>query len=201
MKATFLRAKAMDVSKSFRLIYTWVLASSDSIRSYLDLHIDGMIVNLTTVPTVLAMLQEPKYDAQYLLAINGYNPWGAPPVPQYGITIITQNIKWAGTDAPVEFTLKGTQGSPLTTVVDGSFGSVLEAGHTDYAGFTGTNIGEIVSMQFRIVADVGASGWLPGLVCLESNVLAQPVYFNFGPDEWVYFGKPITKMADALPSM
>src|SRR5262249_45719214 len=47
MKAKMLQAAAATPEERFRLIHTWVLADADSIRSYLDLHIDGIIVNLS----------------------------------------------------------------------------------------------------------------------------------------------------------
>jgi hypothetical protein len=201
MKAKVLQAQTPDPSKTFRMVHTWVLADSDSIRSYLDLHIDGIIVNAGTVPTLKAILLEKHYLPMYELAQNGYNPWGAPPIPQYWGTVQTQDVMWAGTDAAVKLTLTGANGS-LQCPIDGSWAKVLEQGDSNGVTWQGLNIGEITSLKAELVNTAGsAPDWLPAMITVGSNLMPNPVFFNYGPNDWVKFGSPVTKQPEQNPSM
>ena len=202
MLAKVLQAQAIDPSETFKMAHAWVLADSDSIRNYLDISIDGIMVNLSTVATLKAILQEKHYLPVYELAQNGYDPWGAQPVPQYWAIIQTRDVDWAGTDAPVKLTLNGVNGS-VVRAMPTAIKNVLEKGETDYITFpAGGNIGEIISLTVEIAQPTGqAPDWLPQLITAGSNLLQNPVYFNYGPDEWVKFGFPITKLDEPAPVM
>jgi PLAT/LH2 domain len=194
MKAKALQAQASSPDKQFKMVHTWVLASDDSIRSYLDLHIDGIIVNLSTVPTLISILNEPHYLPMYQLANNGYNPWGAPPIPQYWGTVQTADVTWAGTDALVNLTLTGTNGSLLCSV-HGDWAGVLEQDNANDVTWQGQNIGTITSLKAELANTAGsAPDWLPSKIAVGSNLMPNPVSFNFGPNDWVKFGSPVTKL-------
>ena len=179
---------------SFKLIYAWVLNRDSSIRSYLDLHIDGLIVDLHTVPHILEILKDGHFFPMYELAQNGHNPFAAPPPPQYLLTIKTRDTHLAGTDVPVQFTLEGSAGI-LETTLDGDYRDVLERGETDFLTVEGNDIGKINSLTIAQKHSGIVSGWLPEFIKLESKLISAPVTFNYGPDEWLEFGHPITKAA------
>jgi hypothetical protein len=201
MQAKALQAQATDSDHQFKMIHTWVLADSDSIRSYLDLHIDGIIVNVSTVPTLIAILNEKHYLPMYELAHNGYNPWGAPPMPAYWGVVQTQDAKNAGTDAAVKLTLTGTNGS-LSCPINGSIIGVLEQGDSDPVTWQGMNIGTITSLKAELTNNSGnAPEWLPAMITVGSNLMGGNLYFNFGPNDWVAFGSPLTKQPDPNPIM
>jgi len=194
MKAKLLQAQATTPGEQFKMIHTWVLASDDSLRSYLDLHIDGIIVNPSTVPTLISMLKEPHYLAMYELATNGYNPWGAPPIPSYGATVQTADVMWAGTDALVNLTLNGTNGS-LVCPIHGDWAGVLEQGDVTNVTWQGQNIGTITSLKAELANNAGsAPDWLPELISVKSNLVPNELQFKFGPNDWVKFGSPVTKL-------
>jgi hypothetical protein len=113
---------------------TWVCTDvglcDNSLRSYLDLHIDGIIVNPSTVPTLISILNEPQYLAMYELATNGYNPWAPPPIPAYWGAVQTADVTWTGTDALVNPSLDGTNGS-LVCSIHGGWAGVLEQGDSN----------------------------------------------------------------------
>jgi hypothetical protein len=184
--------QAAGDGESFKLIYAWVLNSESSIRSYLDLHIDGLIVDQQTVPHLLQMLKDEHFAPMYELAPNGYNPFAVPPPPCYLLTIKTRDTHLAGTGVPVRFTLEGSAGI-LETTLDGDFKDVMERGETDLLTLEGKNIGEIVSLTIAEQHAGLNSGWLPEFIKLESNLIPSPLTFHYHQDEWLTFGHPITK--------
>jgi hypothetical protein len=192
---TIIMAKGLQAQgngDSFKLIYTWVLADPWAMRSYLDLHIDAMIVNIERVQQLKNILLEKPYLPIYELAKNGYDPFGAPPIPEYLLTIKTRDVHLAGTDEKVKYTLVGSAGV-LDSTLDGSYKDVMAAGETDFITLEGGNIGKIQSLQVAVMDSSIDSDWLPEFIKLESNMIPHPVTFNFGQHEWVQFQHPITK--------
>ncbi|MFN2599406.1 MAG: PLAT/LH2 domain-containing protein [Pyrinomonadaceae bacterium] len=177
---------------SFKLVYTWVLSRDSPIRSYLDLHIDGIIVDAGVVPHLLEILREEPFASTYELATNGYDPFNAPHSPAYVLTIKTRDVRFAGTNATVRFTLEGAAGA-LESSLDAHYADVLEHGETDYLTLEGEDLGEIRSLTVTALTSGVNSEWLPESVTLESRMLAAPVTFDFAPDEWLRFGQSITK--------
>lgn len=186
-------AKALQAGgDSFRLVYTWVLSRDSPIRSYLDLHIGGIIVDVDVVPHLLEILREEPFASGYELAPNGFNPFNAPPPPAYVLTIKTRDVRFAGTNATVKFTLEGSTGA-LESSLDADYHDVLEHGDTDYLTLEGADLGEIRSLTVTALTSGVNSEWLPESATLESPLLPAPVTFDFAPDEWLRFGQPITK--------
>ena len=179
---------------SLKLIYAWVLNRESSIRSYLDLHIDGLIVDPDTVPHILEILNEDHFAPMYELAQNGHNPFSAPPTPQYLLTIKTRDAHLAGTDVPVKFTLEGSAGI-LETTLDCDFRDVMERNETDFLTLEGNDVGKIISLTIAQQRSGIMSDWLPEFIKLESDLIPAPLTFHYGPDEWLKFGHPITKTA------
>jgi hypothetical protein len=201
MKAKVLQAQAKSPDRQFKMIHTWVLASDNSLRSYLDLHIDGIIVNISTVPTLISILNEPHYQPMYQLATNGYNPWGAPPIPSYWGKVQTADVTWAGTDALVNLTLTGTNGS-LVYTIHGDWAGVLEQGDSNDVAWQGSNIGTITNLKAELGNTAGnAPEWLPIMITVGSSLMPNDLYFNYGPNDWVKWGVPVTKTPDPNPGI
>jgi len=177
---------------SFKLIYAWVLNRESSIRSYLDLHIDGLIVDLQTVPHLLQILNDEHFARMYELAHNGDNPYSAPPPPRYLLTIKTRDTHHAGTDVPLKFTLEGSAGI-LETTLDCDFTDVMERDETDFLTLEGKNIGNIMSLTVEELDSSLNSGWLPEFIKLESEMMPAPLTFHYHQDEWLAYGHPMTK--------
>ena len=190
MRAKGLQARSGD--GGFKLVYTWVLARELPIRSYLDLHIDGIIVDVDTVPHLLEILHDEHFLPMYEMAQNGYNPFMDSPLPTYLVTIKTRDANFAGTDVPVRFTLQGSAGV-LETVLDANFRSVLEQGGEDFLTLEGEDIGRIISLTITAQGSGLNPGWLPESITLESSLLPAPLRFQYGPDEWLKLGHPLTK--------
>jgi hypothetical protein len=192
---SIMAAKALQAAgggASFGLVYAWVINSEASVRSYLDIHVDGLIVDLHAVPGVLRILGEEHFATMYELARGGHNPFAAPPPPAYLLTIKTRDGHFAGTDVPVKFTLEGSAGS-LESTLDCDFKDVLERGETDLLTLEGEDVGEIRSLTVAEQDKSLNSGWLPESVRLESRLLKSPLDFHFNQDEWLMYGHPLTK--------
>ena len=195
--ATLAAAKALQAASGGlrpRLVYAWVLEGADEIRSHLELGIDGLIVDLDTVPRLRAILQEPRYAPRYALARKGDNPFAAPPLPQYGVEVRTADVPLAGTDARLQFTLKGAAGS-VSRIIDGGFRDMFEQGSTNAFTLDGVDVGAVQGLQIEaLTADLG-SDWLPAVIAVSGPGLSQTLVFGFGPDEWVVQGRPVFKTA------
>ena len=195
---SIMTAKAVQAAggnDGFRLIYAWVLNRDAYIRSYMGLHIDGMIVDQETVPHLLDILSEEHFAQRFELAQQGYNPFSAPAPPRYLLTIKTRDVEWAGTDVPVAFRLEGSAGT-LESRLDSDFRDVMERGETDYLTLEGEDIGAIQSLTIEQQSKGLTSSWLPESIRLESALLPSLLTFSFGPDEWLRMGHPITKRPD-----
>lgn len=189
---------AAPARDSFRLIYAWVLNRESYIRSYLDLHIDGMIVDLETVPHLLQLFRDDEHFAgMYELAQQGHNPFTAAAPPRYLLTIKTRDAHLAGTDVPVTFRLEGSSGK-LESTLDSDFRDVMERGETDYLTLEGQDIGDIQSLTIEQQTEGLNSGWGPEFIRLESVLLPSPLTFHYGPEEWLRLNHPLTKRPDGL---
>jgi hypothetical protein len=187
--------QARSGGDGFKLVYTWVLARESPIRSYLDLHIDGIIVDVDVVPHLIEILGDEHFLPMYELAQTGYNPFAQSPPPTYLLTIRTRDASFAGTDVPVRFTLQGAAGV-LESVLNADFRGVLEQGGEDHLTLEGEDIGGIISLTIAAQGSGLNPGWLPESITLESRQLPAPLTFHYGPDEWLQLGHPITKTPD-----
>lgn len=192
---SIMRGKALQFrggGGSFSLVYTWVVSRDHPLRGYLGLRVDGMIVDVGEVPHVLEVLGGEPFRSTYELARRGHNPFAATPPPGYLLTIRTSNTQFAGTDAPVRFTLRGSAGVVESTL-DADFRGVLERGGEDLLTLEGEDVGEVVSLTITAQGKGLNPDWLPESITLESRLLPGPVTFNYGPEEWLRFGHPLTK--------
>ncbi len=198
---SMLRAREVQFQGNFiKLIYPWVLADADAMRDNLHIGVDGMIVNLGTVAQLKGILLEKDFVPLYELAQNGYNPWGAPPPPRYLAKLQTQDVDLAGTDAKIMFNLTGTGGT-LSLLLNADYKDVLEQGQTDSIVFQGANIGTITKLHMTMLTSDINSDWLPAMITVTDNIGPGVAFFNFGEEEWLAKGAPLTKLAEALPAM
>jgi PLAT/LH2 domain len=169
-----------------------VLKRESPIRSYLDLHIDGVIVDVETVPHLLEILGGEHFRESYELAESGQDPFDAPPVPAYLLTIKTSDARFAGTDVPVKFALRGASGA-LESTLDADYRDVLERGGTDFLTLEGADVGRVESLTIEAQSSGFHPDWLPESIAVESALMHAPLRFDYGPEEWLKYGSPITK--------
>ncbi len=183
----------------FALVYTWVLSLKGSMRKYLDTYIDGIFVDLSSVKELLELIGEAPYNEVFELAANGYNPFGAPPVPGYTLSIKTADQAFAGTDARILFTLKDAAGQSLQSLpYDGSLWGALERDSTTLLSMEGLELQDIRSLTIEALTDGPGSAWLPEQVIVESRSDHKKICFAFNgdqlPEAWVSLKDgPITR--------
>jgi PLAT/LH2 domain-containing protein len=174
---------------SFGLIYTWVLSRESSLRKYLDIYIDGIMVDVGSVSLLKELTANPPYNEVYEMAKNGYNPFAAAPIPKYKLSVETKDKFMAGTDAQILFTLTGISDQTLKSLpFDGSVAGALERGSISCLMLEGIDLGEIKCLGVEALTDGVGAGWLPGTITVESARLKKKVNFilNSGDkEEWV----------------
>ena len=192
---SMMAAKGVQQSDpGMKLIYTWVMADKDAMRDFLHIRIDGIIVNLGSVPTLKAVLAEKDFVPIYELAKKGYNPWDAPPLPTYFATIHTADENLAGTDAVIRFDLTGTNGT-LTTILNSDYKDVLEQDGIDTITFEGLNIGTVTSLTLTATTSDINSDWLPDTITVRSNIDSNAAIFDYGPNDWLKKNQPMKRLA------
>lgn len=174
-----------------RLVYTWVLAQPETLRAYLELGLDGVIIDLATVPQLLAILEEPRYRDNYRLAGNGHNPWQAPAMPQYALSVRTADRPLAGTDVRIRFTLRGSS-AEVERVIDGGRSHMFERGAVNGFSLDGVDVGQVQSLTVQALDDGLAAAWLGQHIELSGRSLARPLRFDFGAEDWLRRDSPIT---------
>lgn len=183
--------------QSFGLIYTWVLSREASCRKYLDIYIDGIMVEVGSVRLLRKLITNPPYNEAYEMAKQGYNPFARSPIPKYKLSVETKNKFMAGTDAMILFTLTGVGGQSLYSLpFDGSLTGALEQGSITYLIMEGMDVGEIKSLELKALTGGVGADWLPGTITVESPQLKNKVKFIFNgthEEEWLSKGGRLTK--------
>ena len=183
----------------FRIIYTWVLSLGASMRKYLNASIDGIMVDVGSVKRLKELVTTLPYNEVYQLAQNGYNPFTAPPLPKYILTVKTSDKYLAGTDAHFVFTLTGASGHSLESLpYNANVTGALERGGTSFVTLEGRDLGEIKSLTVEALTDGVAAGWLPEQITVQSKLLdkAKRFVFNNDGEEWITKkGGPVIKFS------
>lgn len=166
--------------KSFALVYVWTIASRDSMRHYLDLGVDGIIVN--DVAALRQVMSERHFSDRVRMATRSDDPFGPSQVPTFLLTVKTGTVTWAGTDANVTFTLRGQRGD-LHYKLDAGRNGLLENGKSNGFVMQGKDVGEIRELVVEIDSSGNAPAWFLDRAEVRSSLLARPVSFIF--DQWI----------------
>lgn len=174
---------------SFGVIYTWVLSREASMRKYLNLYIDGIMVATGSTSSLRNLIDNPPYNEVYQMAQNGYNPFSAAPIPKYKLSVETRDKFMAGTDAQILFTLTGSAGQSLKSLpFDGRLSGALERGSISHLMLEGIDLGEIKCLSLEALTGGISADWLPGRITVESRCLKEKVHFIFNSgeqEEWI----------------
>jgi hypothetical protein len=88
----------------------------------------------------------------------------APAPPPLQVTVVTADIKGAGTDGSVTITIEGEKGSAKDLALSNDYLANFERGHTDVFDVTAPDVGVIKSVTVKLVS---------GCPCLEPAGLAH----------------------------
>jgi PLAT/LH2 domain len=173
--------------ESFSLVYTWVLELEGSMKKYLNAYVDGIFVDPFSIKQLLNLLHSAPYKHAFELAVNGYNPFTAKPIPKYRLLVSTRDKMFAGTDAHVIFTLTGTDGSKLESLpFNGNLPGALEAGSETEVILEGIDFAEIQSLSIEMISDDLNAGWLPERILVNQRLSGKTWLFEPGHEEcWI----------------
>jgi glycerophosphoryl diester phosphodiesterase len=183
-RATGLKAAYDDI----RFVYVWTLGSQGSMREYIRVGVDGIIVN--DVKALVQVVGELEFAGSIRLANRSDNPF-ATQIPGVGLTVRTAgNIGKAGTDANITFTVNGDQGW-VGKVVNADLIGRFEQGETNYVALLGFEIGTPHSITISIDDQGNSPAWyLDGIVATKAG-RSQLFAFN----QWIYPGTGVTRAA------
>lgn len=179
--------RAMDLQRRPQFIEAWTLAKKSTILDMLRMGVDGVIVNLSTVKTALALRASPELDRwrplarrndPLFLTTKGGRQWL--------VEISTLDRSHAGTDAKVTITLGGSGPDTITRVVDASYAKRFESGMTTQTTVFETTDDVGTPQWVSLVHDGtgNAPDWLPDRITVRAP--SQPVLFG---DVGVWIGK------------
>jgi glycerophosphoryl diester phosphodiesterase len=131
--ATTLKANTGKI----KWVCSWTLGAQSSMREYIRIGVDGIIVN--DVEALVEVVNEPEFANEIRLAESIDNPFVFAQ-PAYGLTVVTDMRDKAGTDANLTFVLNGDKGSVIKTV-DAWPRKRYEAGNINFVAMLGIDVG------------------------------------------------------------
>jgi hypothetical protein len=156
-KAAWMRA---SVGYPKMVSYVYAIGTESSMHSFIDGGADGIIPDMFPPPPVLipawiTMLADVvKNDhPEVRMATREDNPF-QPALESYGLEIVTSNVKYAGTDAALTFTLTGCRGSATITVKTGEIHFGYESGRmeensTNWVTIPSADLGSLTSITIH----------------------------------------------------
>jgi PLAT/LH2 domain len=183
--------RALDVQRRPQFIGTWTLASKRAIADYLRTGVDGIIVNIDTVPEVLQYLKEPDIAAWRPLARRNDNLFSTVKGGrQWVLDVTTLPRDGAGTDARVTISLRGSGPARVDKIIDAGVTGRLESGDITSVTLLGANrdVGDPVSVVLSHDGTGNRPDWLPDRLSLRES--GRPaLYVDVGV--WVEKGKSV----------
>lgn len=167
------------------LVGTWVLPSEKTIRQYLRMGVDGMIVTNDSIQSALDVINSAEFIGRLRLGVRDDNPF-LDEMLHYGIAFDTLNRKLAGTDALVSCTLSGPLNA-VTFFIDTSF----TAGKTTLATIKMREAGSPLTISLSHDGSGIASDWLPDRVRVFEKRTGLNVSACIG--DWLHEGELVTR--------
>jgi len=170
-------------------VSTWVLPTENSVRQYLRMGVDGMIVHNDNIKAALQVVASPEFAGRLRLAEKTDNPFQNGML-NYGIDIQTLDRKLAGTDAVVNCVLSGPENA-ITSNIDTEHRRPFETGTTTPVALKMLLAGTPVSIYLTHDGTGVGAEWLPDIVHVYENKTGLDVYASFG--EWIRKGEVYTR--------
>jgi hypothetical protein len=170
-------------------VEAWTVNSVDNLKLYLGLGVNGLICDRHGIERARQLLQQGDLGQRYRLAQRSDDPL-APDNFAYGLTVVTSDLGWAGTDANITFTLHGDQGA-ATIAVDTRFRARMEAGSTNFVVLHAPDLGALASITVQ--SDMGhhAAGWHLASITVSSHRYGSTKTAHF--DTWIESTTPVTR--------
>jgi len=170
-------------------VEAWTVNSLENLELYLRLGVNGLICDLDGIERARGLLSQRELGARYRLARRSDDPM-TPDNFAYGLTVVTSDRRFAGTDACVTFTLRGDRGS-ASIAVDTGFRARMEAGSTSFVVLPSADLGPLRSVTVQSDAGPLASGWHLESIAVESHRHGGRKTARF--DTWIELTEPVTR--------
>jgi hypothetical protein len=145
------------VSNAPRFVYAWTVNDEDEQKLYLRSGVNGIISDPDGIAHFAGILRQPEFAQLYRLAKRADNPF-LPANAAYGLTVRTSDIDMAGTDAKVQFTLSGSNGSS-SVVVDSKYNGRLERNSTNHIVLPSRDLGDLRTLGVQRDNSGNAPDW------------------------------------------
>jgi hypothetical protein len=147
-----------------RFIYVWTVNSHDLEREYIRIGVDGIITD--DVAKLRDIIDEPDMKKFIRLATRDDDPFH-PPNMAYGLTIVTGDIRHAGTDADVTFTVTGARGSSSVRF-DANLRHRMERNMSNFVTLPSDDLGPLESITVQRDDGGIAPAWFLDQVLVRS---------------------------------
>ena len=172
-----------------RFVYAWTVNSIENQRLYLHLGVNGIIADPSGIAHFGALLRDARLASKYRLARRSDNPF-LPLNAFYGLTVTTNDIAMAGTDANITFTVTGENGSSSTTM-DSRYNSRMERDSANKVVLPSPDLGELHSVTVQRDDSGNAPDWHVASIKVESMRYKRHGTASF--DCWIDSTAPVTR--------
>jgi hypothetical protein len=132
-------AVAFRAVSNLRFVYPWVLVEADTIREFLRIGVNGVMVDISHTSALTAVLAEPEFEARLHKGRREEDPLEID--TSLLLQVRTADRSSAGTDAHIAFTLKPKHGAAIIRTIDAQFNRRFERGSTTCVTCWGVSLG------------------------------------------------------------
>lgn len=118
-----------------KFVYVWTLEKRDSMRNYLRMGVDGIMVN--DPAKLRKVVKDKEFSGKYRLATRNDRPFTTTPPSAYVLRVKTADVGSAGTDAWLRFAVVGPTGAKLRYLIDSYPPGLFEADNVNYVTIFG----------------------------------------------------------------
>lgn len=170
-------------------VEAWTVNSIDNLKLYLRTGVNGLICDPQGIERARDLLRQSEFSERYRLAERSDDPMAAEGFG-YGLTVVTSDAGFAGTDAAITFTLHGGKGAASVTV-DSHVRARMESGSTSFVVLHSADLGDLTSITVQSdMAHIGP-GWQLASITVESARYGGNKTAVF--HTWIQSTEPVTK--------
>jgi PLAT/LH2 domain-containing protein len=186
LPSEFDTAVAVEALDGLAFTYPWVIAQAETMREFVGIGVDGMIVDVADAGTLVDVVA--RSGGAVRPAVPGDGPFAVGGSPLV-LEVVTGDVPNAGTDATVTFTVERSAREPVTKVFDGARVGRLERGTSTWVTLRDADVASADVVAIKVRHDGGhlSSEWFLDSIAVHQRGAAKRTC-TFG--KWVKDGKP-----------
>jgi len=152
-------AVALRSMGQLHFVYPWVLVEADTIREFLRIGVNGIMVDTDNAGTLTSVVAEPELAARLHPARRGDDPFALD--HSLILEVRTADAAFAGTDARITITLTPKQGPKVVRSLDARSNGRFERGSVTFVSCCGTELAPHDISAISVAQDGGglAADW------------------------------------------